>query len=105
MVKPFREANEEKRTIQIMIELYCKKSHGTKYELCEDCKDLLEYAQRRLDICKFRDNKGTCGKCKAHCYRPDMRERIVKVMRFSGPRMLYLHPVLTFRHLVKGLYK
>ena len=30
----------------------------------------------------------------------EMREKIRKVMRFSGPRMLFYHPVLAVWHLV-----
>lgn len=96
---------DEKKTVKMMIKLYCNKKHGTKDGLCEDCEGLLEYAYKRLDGCKFGNNKGTCGKCKVHCYKPDMREKIVKVMSFSGPRMLYTHPVLAFRHLMEGSKK
>jgi hypothetical protein len=32
---------------------------------------------------------------------PDMRKRIIEVMKYSGPRMLLLHPVLTIRHKLK----
>jgi hypothetical protein len=32
-----------------------------------------------------------------------MRDRIRKVMRFSGPRMLFLHPTLALLHLLDGL--
>lgn len=38
--------------------------------------------------------------CKVHCYKPEVREQIRQVMRFSGPRMLLYHPVLAVWHLV-----
>ncbi len=38
--------------------------------------------------------KTFCANCKVHCYKPQMREQIRQVMRFSGPRMLLYHPVL-----------
>jgi hypothetical protein len=31
-----------------------------------------------------------------------MRERIRIVMRYSGPRMLYRHPILSIRHKMDG---
>lgn len=31
-----------------------------------------------------------------------MREKIRAVMRFSGPRMLLVHPVLAVRHLLES---
>ena len=44
--------DREKRTIELMIKIYCKKKHKNK-ELCEECKELLEYAHKRLSFCKF----------------------------------------------------
>ena len=45
--------------------------------------------------------KTFCSVCKTHCYKPEMREQIRQVMRWSGPRMLFHHPVLAIRHLVE----
>ena len=45
--------------------------------------------------------KTFCSVCKTHCYKPEMRQRIREVMRWSGPRMLFHHPVLAVRHLVE----
>ena len=36
----------------------------------------------------------------AHRCRPDMRKKIREVMRFSGPRMIFHHPVMAVRHLI-----
>jgi hypothetical protein len=89
----------EKKTVAVMVSLYCNKRHGTKRGLCPDCEQLLAYAKARLAACPFGDEKKACSKCTVHCYRPEMREKIAKVMRFSGPRMLLVHPLLAFRHL------
>ena len=43
----------EKQTIKLMVEIYCKKKHGTKGELCAECREFLEYAHKRLSFCKF----------------------------------------------------
>ena len=77
----------EKTTVRHMIELWRLKKHE-KQELREKCRELLIYATARLDRCKFGDGKTKCHKCHVHCYRPDMREKIRVVMRFSGPRMM-----------------
>lgn len=45
--------------------------------------------------------KTTCKKCPVHCYSPDMREKIRAVMRYSGPRMIFLHPFAAIRHLAR----
>lgn len=92
----------EKEIVQAMITLYCKKNHGSAPGLCPECQELLTYAHKRLGSCKFGEDKPTCAKCTVHCYKPDMRERIKNVMRFSGPRMLYIHPLIAVRHLWDG---
>ena len=96
--------NRAKKTVEIMIKFYCS-HHHSKDELCEECRELLNYAMMRLSHCKFGENKPACEKCKIHCYKPDMRERIKKVMRYSGPRMLFIHPVLAIEHVIDGFKK
>ncbi|MFW9969861.1 MAG: nitrous oxide-stimulated promoter family protein [Candidatus Odinarchaeota archaeon] len=96
---------KEKKTIKTMIRMYCKSNHNPSEEFCDYCLDLFEYAIERLKYCKFGENKPTCEKCPIHCYKPDMREQVRKVMRYSGPRMIYTHPIMGFRHLFKKLKK
>ncbi len=95
----------EKQTIEQMIQLFCGEKHGTKEALCEECSGLRDYALARLDHCPFGDEKPVCRKCEVHCYKPEMRERITEVMRFAGPRMLTKHPGNALRHLVRSLKK
>lgn len=89
---------EEKRTVEQMIRLYCRLYEGNK-SLCEECSALLTYAHKRLDGCKFGEQKRTCRQCPVHCYKPDMKERMKAVMRFAGPRMLLYFPVDAIKHL------
>ena len=97
-VKTKRE--EEKETLELMVRLYCNKNHGTKLELCVECSELLDYALMRVDKCPFMETKTFCSNCKVHCYKPSMRGKIRKVMRFSGPRMLFHHPIMAIRHVI-----
>lgn len=90
----------EKETVSLMIALYCRKNHGGK-ELCPECAALKDYAWKRIDKCPLMETKTFCSNCKVHCYKADMRERIRAVMRFSGPRMLFHHPVMAVRHLIE----
>ena len=76
----------------------CQVGHGGP-GLCGDFRELLEYSLARLEHCKFGNAKTKCHKCPVHCYRPDMREKIRTVMRFSGPRMLLYHPLEALRYL------
>lgn len=80
-----------------MIGLYCRKKEGNT-TLCSACKELLDYATDRLEHCKFGKQKPSCKTCPIHCYRPDMRETMRKVMRYSGPRMILYAPGLAFKH-------
>ncbi len=94
----------EYETVYAMISIFCKKHHGSQI-ICDDCQEVLDYSVERLKKCSFGEDKPTCVNCLVHCYKPGMRERIRKVMRFSGPRMIYRHPVLALRHLFDGKRK
>lgn len=93
---------EEKKVVKQMIFLYCLKKEGNA-SLCPTCHELLTYARERLDHCKLGNDKTTCKKCPVHCYRPDMRMRIKMIMRWSGPKMLFYHPVSAVKHLLREL--
>ena len=89
----------EKKTIALMIDIYCQKKHGNKKgELCDECKELLEYAHKRLSFYKFGENKSTCSRCPIHCYKKDMKEKVKDVMKFSGPRLIVHNPIELVRH-------
>ena len=90
----------EKETVSLMISIYCRKKHGSK-TLCPDCAALDTYARQRSDKCPFMETKTFCSNCKVHCYKPDMREKIREVMRFSGPRMIFHHPIQALRHVIE----
>jgi len=89
----------EIRTVRLMIGLFCRRHHGGKL-LCGDCRDLCHYAEERVEGCRFGAENPACSDCSVHCYQPAMRERILSVMRYSGPRMIGKHPLLALRHLL-----
>lgn len=96
-----RKRRKEQYVVEEMIRLYCKKNHqGHNKEMCGECQELSEYAKSRSEKCPFMEKKTFCANCKVHCYKPEMREKIRKVMRYSGPRMLFYHPILAIWHLV-----
>jgi hypothetical protein len=95
----------EKKTVDAMIRLYCSKHHKTYDELCPECNELHKYAMLRLTKCPFQEDKTTCAKCLVHCYRQDMKTKITKIMRYSGPRMLLYHPILALHHVFDGRKK
>jgi hypothetical protein len=81
-----------------MVRIYCRYHHGP--ELCEQCRMLLDYAVLRIDKCKFGIDKPACNNCTVHCYKPELREEVKEVMRFSSPKMIYRHPVMAIRHML-----
>jgi hypothetical protein len=103
----------EKRTLRVMLELYCRAHHAVapsggndvspaRGQLCVECQPLLDYALCRLDRCPFGAEKPTCANCPIHCYKPLMRTRVQTAMRYAGPRMLFRHPILALFHLWDG---
>ena len=92
----------EWQTVAAMIDIYCEQHGGGAHSLCAGCAELKEYARVRLERCRFAPAKPTCAKCPVHCYQKVRREQIRTVMRYSGPRMLWRHPILTLRHWLDG---
>ncbi|MCI1881252.1 MAG: nitrous oxide-stimulated promoter family protein [Sporolactobacillus sp.] len=90
----------EKETVTKMIEIYCRKKHHQR-ELCDDCRDLKNYALTRLAYCPFGEHKSACSNCRIHCYRPVQRRKIKAVMRYAGMWMVLYHPFLSIKHLFK----
>ena len=88
-----------------MIRIFCIKNHGSKDELCNNCRELLGYVKLRIAVCPFGTEKPICSKCKIHCFNREMRMRIIEVMKYSGPRMLYRHPILALWHLFNSCRK
>ncbi len=91
-----KDLEEELKTIELMVGLYCLDKHGGK-KLCADCAGLLAYAEKRLGLCPHQP-KPACKNCPTHCYLPEKRELMREVMRYAGPRMPLRHPLLTLKH-------
>ena len=128
--KTARKREREKQVMELMIRLYCRKNHGEqrrkelyssgsavssdleqmgedstqrKNALCSECRALRDYAMLRIEKCPFMETKTFCSNCRVHCYKPEMREKIREVMRFSGPRMIFYHPVMAVHHVVSSM--
>ena len=100
-MKPFKTKSifREHTTIKAMIEMFCYAKHKNNKELCKSCDKLLNYSKERLYLCPFHSRKFNCKNCKIHCYQNQFRGQIIEVMKFSGPRMIFKHPVLCFAHI------
>ncbi|MFA5449657.1 MAG: nitrous oxide-stimulated promoter family protein [Clostridia bacterium] len=94
---------KEIEVVTLMIKRYCRGKHKTRgNKLCADCTELLDYVKFRRAKCPYQDDKPFCSNCKTHCYKPAMRSKIREVMRYSGPRIIFRHPIISVRHLVES---
>ncbi len=91
--------DREKITVGAMIKLYCRLNHGNNRTLCGECRKMFDYAMTKLNKCPYDGDKPTCTQCTIHCYKIEEREQIRKIMRYSGPKMLWYHPILAILHL------
>ncbi len=92
-------------TMEIMVQLYCREHHQENDMVCSECIKLIEYSRERLRKCPFHNQKVTCGKCSVHCYKKDMQQKIIEVMRYSGPKMIWKHPIIALQHLINSRKK
>ena len=100
--KMSNEIDFHKKTVGLMIVLYCNNLHKNSQSnktLCSDCFELKKYSELKLDRCPFGNNKPACTKCITHCFKPLMREKIKTVMKYSGKRMLFSYPVISVKYL------
>lgn len=94
-----KRSEREIKTVGNMIGIYCRGHHGGAV-LCEECRALSLYAEQRTRKCHFGEEKPACGQCPIHCYKPQMKAAIGRVMRYAGPKMIYRHPLQALRHLL-----
>lgn len=107
MNREYKHWKTEKKLIPVMIRTYCRGNHKDERKaedigrggICTKCGELTDYALFRLEKCPFKKDKGFCSYCKIHCYKPEYRAEMKKVMRYSGPRMIFTHPIFAFSHV------
>ena len=58
-----------------------------KHQVCAGCREFLAYAIARRIDCPL-EPKPVCKHCPVHCYKPDYRQQVKDVMRFSGRYLL-----------------
>jgi len=95
----------EHETLVCMTRIYCGHHHDDHEgaDLCPECANLMQYAEKRLEKCPYGSDKPTCANCPIHCYKPAPREQARKIMRFAGPRMTWRHPWKALNHLFDKL--
>lgn len=98
---------EEQKVVSLMFRLYCRHYHTKESRggeaLCADCKKDLDYALKRSQHCPRMEEKSFCAFCPKKCYSPAMSEKIAKVMKFAGPRLLLRKPSAVISHIMQGI--
>ena len=96
----------ERLTLTEMIGMYCSAHHDIfRDTLCAACREFLDYAEVRLQMCPYGEDKPTCANCPIHCYKPARKAQASEIMRYAGRRMLLRHPLLAIAHQLDGLRK
>lgn len=90
-----KKRQKEIQIVTLMIRLYCR------YHDDIDEEELISYATKRIEKCPMMKEKTFCSQCRIHCYEKTMQKQIKQVMRYSGPRMIFYHPLLALRHALK----
>lgn len=97
---------KEKKDLKILAwftSVYCKDHHTEprqrlnkltnglpllqRFTYCSECQEFLTYAIERRLKCPLQE-KPTCKNCHIHCYRPGHREKVRKIMRYSGKTLI-----------------
>lgn len=67
------------------VDVFCRRHHDSRPRpgLCEQCRELLDYARGRLERCPH-DPKPMCKNCDTQCYAPPHKGRMREVMRYGA---------------------
>ncbi len=104
--KDMKKLKKDISILSLFTEIYCKNFHKERERealrvhgilkdfseeisraLCNDCKRLLLHSVTKRVLCPY-EPKPACKKCPTPCYFDGFRERIRKVMRFSGAYLI-----------------
>ncbi len=97
---------KDARTLHKFIQLYCDNKHkNTKktqdfielcydgkelgkleFNLCKECEKTLKISYNNLLSCPH-DDKPSCRKCPAPCYKKTDWKKLAKIMKYSGMQM------------------
>ncbi|HXI02623.1 MAG TPA: nitrous oxide-stimulated promoter family protein [Candidatus Saccharimonadales bacterium] len=103
MTKPGPRIAREQRTIRAMVDIYCRDHHPPDGRpRCVECDEFLAYACKRLERCVFGESKPVCNDCPVHCYKPDRKAQARTIMRHSGPKMIFYHPLQAILHMLEA---
>lgn len=77
---------DRKSYIDHAVRFYCTKKHGG--DLCNGCRELLDYAMKRIEDCPNNVTGIRCNGCPRRCYNSDMADRMGDVLSYTMLHML-----------------
>lgn len=99
--------DKDRKTLEAIGRIYCDAYHeGPKDAsgLCPACRETVDATLARTQACPF-NHEGNCQDCEVHCQRGAAQKRIREMMRYSAPRMVFRHPLMTAGYLRKKISK
>ena len=97
---------KDRATVEAIGRIYCKRYHREASKdvsgLCESCRRAVDLTVDRAQACP-NNHEENCEDCAIKCQRGDDQKRIKEIMRYSAPRMLVRHPLMTIEYLRKKL--
>ena len=92
------------KTLEAIGRIYCSAHHDSAEHdeagLCPSCREAVSATFERASNCPNHQT-GNCEDCEIKCQRGDAQARIRQIMRYSAPRMLFRHPLMTLEYLRK----
>ncbi len=99
-----RKALKDMAVLGRFVALYCRGKHPARakrrfsykgvddstwhgIQLCDECFKLLAHGTAKRLMCP-KEPKPYCKECDIHCYGPGYRERVRRIMRYSGKKMI-----------------
>ncbi len=108
-MKPFQPLTpKEIKDLKVLLQftaVYCREKHKDdrsiittdesefhqlplqKYPVCKECSEFLLYAFERRLRCPLEE-KPLCKHCPVHCYKPEYRQKVREITRFSGQYLI-----------------
>ena len=70
-----------------------------KVNYARSCQDVWHYAEHRIDVCPHMESKTFAAYVKHIAMDQRIVKRIREIMRYGGPRMLFVSPIQVIKHM------
>lgn len=94
-----KKRQKEMESMRLILDIY-EKGHP---EEREEIEAIRKYSMERIQKCPKMATKTYCSNCEIHCYRAEFREKVRKIMRYAGPRLLLKKPSFVIDHALKRI--